>query len=205
MSSILYYSQYCESSNKILSTLSKFNIADNVHFICIDKRVQKNGKIYVILQNGQEMLLPENITKVPALMILNQQYRIIYGNEIINFFQGSMQTQVNQATKNNTVPASVPSNEGFLGGFSFGGFGGSGSGIVSDNYSFLDQDDTELKTTGNGGLRQMHNYALLDESNVRFNTPNDESTSNKIKDGQYTLDQLKQAREQELQKYAPRR
>ena len=49
--------------------------------------------------------------------------------------------------------------------FSLGGGGGFGD-VVSDQYSFLDQNEEDLKATGNGGMRQMHNYVDL---NTAFN------------------------------------
>jgi hypothetical protein len=36
-----------------------------------------------------------------------------------------------------------------------------GGNIVSDQYSFLDQEPEELEAKGNGGMRQMHNYVDL--------------------------------------------
>jgi hypothetical protein len=36
-----------------------------------------------------------------------------------------------------------------------------GGDIVSDQYSFLDQEPEELEAKGNGGMRQMHNYVDL--------------------------------------------
>jgi hypothetical protein len=206
MSCILYYSRYCESSSKILASLSKFDLSNEIHFICIDKRINKNGKIYVILDNGQEMLLPEHISKVPALILLTEQYKIIYGNEILNYFQKSLHQKVNHATKNNTIPNQLSSES--LGFSPFSGFGGGlfTSGIVSDSYSFLDQNELELKTTGNGGLRQMHNYALLDGNNISFNRPSEDSNpaSNKIKEGELTIEQLQQMRANDLLKYGGR-
>lgn len=210
MSCILYYSKLCKSSNKVLQLLSKFDMADQIHFVCIDGRITKNGKTYAVLGNGQEMLIPENITAVPALLILNQQYKVIYGNEIIDFFNGHIEKQINHATKNNTIPVNIQTDQ------EFGTFGGFGGTIASDHYSFLDQSESELNTKGNGGLRQMHNYATLDGSsftisqNVQGNQKqsqqqSQEYVSNKIKDGEYTLDQLKQQRDQELQMYAPPR
>lgn len=205
MSCVLYYSRFCESSSKILGTLTKFQASNKIHFVCIDKRINKNGKIYVILENGQEMLLPEHITKVPALMILSEQYKIIYGNEILQYFNKSLQQEINYATKNNTVPVQSESGAGLS---AFGGFSGGlfSSGVVSDNFSFLDQNEGDLKTTGNGGLRQMHNYALLDGGNIYFNRPGEgnNSNSNKIKEGELTIEQLQQRRAQELTQYGGR-
>ena len=49
MSSILYYSNFCEHSKKLLQGLSKTKVSKDVHFICIDKRVKEgDGKIYIV-------------------------------------------------------------------------------------------------------------------------------------------------------------
>ena len=62
MSSILYYSNFCEPSKKLLQSVSKTQNTNNIHFICIDKRVKDtNGKIFIVLQNGQQILMPENV------------------------------------------------------------------------------------------------------------------------------------------------
>ena len=37
---ILYYSNYCDNSKKLLQILSQSRIKDDIHFICIDKRMQ---------------------------------------------------------------------------------------------------------------------------------------------------------------------
>ena len=156
MSCILYYSKYCEVSKKYLQLLSKSNIQSDIHFICIDKRVKdSNNKTYIILDDGQKIILPENITKVPALLLLNQGYQVLYGDQILEHLKPRQQQEVKQATQNNMEPMA----------FALGG-GGSFGDIVSDQYSFLDQDPDELKADGNGGMRQMHNYVDL---NTAFN------------------------------------
>lgn len=156
MSCILYYSKYCEVSKKYLQLLSKSNIQSDIHFICIDKRVKdSNNKTYIILDDGQKIILPENITKVPALLLLNQGYQVLYGDQILEHLKPKQQQEVKQATQNNMEPMA----------FALGG-GGSFGDIVSDQYSFLDQDPDELKADGNGGMRQMHNYVDL---NTAFN------------------------------------
>jgi len=149
MSCIFYYSKYCEVSKKYLQILSKSTSQKDTHFICIDKRVKdSNNKTYIILDNGQKIILPENITRVPALLLLNQNYQVLYGEQIIQHLKPRQEVEVRQATQNNMEPMA----------FSFG----SGLGdIVSDQYSFLDQDSEELEAKGNGGMRQMHNYVDL--------------------------------------------
>jgi hypothetical protein len=156
MSSILYYSKFCDHSNKLLQTLSKTNIKSDIHFICIDKRINdSNGKMFIVLENGQKIIMPENVNRVPALLLLNQGYQVLYGDQILQHLKPREEVEVRQATQNNMEPMA----------FSLGGGGGFGD-IVSDQYSFLDQDVDELKADGNGGMRQMHNYVDL---NTAFN------------------------------------
>jgi len=196
MSTVLYYSNFCEPSKKLLQSIGKMQIKD-MHFISIDNRVKdSNGKIYIQLQNGQKIIMPENITRVPALMLLNQNYKVIYGDEIYNHIKPVMQSQTKQATNNNMVP--VAPQDGFD---CFGGFGG--NGISSDNYSFLDQSDDELGVKGNGGLRQMHNYVSLnDPINFSFNVQQEDSNNSKgaskLKDGEMNLESLQRQRDQDL-------
>ena len=151
MSCILYYSKYCEVSKKYLQLLSKSDVQKDIHFICIDRRVKDaNNKTYIVLENEQKIILPENITKVPALLLLTQGYQVLYGEQILQHLKPVQQQEVRVATKNNMEPMA----------FSLGSSGGFGD-IISDQYSFLDQDPDELKADGNGGMRQMHNYVDL--------------------------------------------
>jgi hypothetical protein len=154
MSCILYYSKYCEVSKKYLQMLSKTNTQNDIHFICIDKRVKEaNNKTFIILENGQKIILPENVTRVPALLLLNQGYKVLYGEQILEHLKPRQEVEVRKATQNNMEPMA----------FSFGGGFGD---IVSDQYSFLDQAPEDLEAKGNGGMRQMHNYVDL---NTAFN------------------------------------
>ena len=73
MSSILYYSNYCEHSKSLLQSITKKTLTKDIHFICIDKRMKDtNNKIYIILENGQKIIMPENINRVPALSTSQQ-------------------------------------------------------------------------------------------------------------------------------------
>jgi hypothetical protein len=185
MSCILYYSNYCEHSKKLLQTLTKASVTKDIHFICIDKRVQENNKIFIVLENGQKIILPENVTRVPALLLLNQGYQVLYGESILQHFKPKQEMQVKRATQNNLEPMA----------FSFGGGFGS---VVSDQYSFLDMDSDALSAKGNGGVRQMHNYVDLNYSD-QISTPADEHDykSSKLPEG-LTVEQLQQQRNEEL-------
>jgi hypothetical protein len=189
MSSILYYSNFCEHSKKLLQSLSKTQVSKEIHFICIDKRERdKSGKINIVLENGQKIVMPENVTKVPALLLLSQGYQVLYGDNIYNYMKPKQEVVTRQATNNNMEPMAFS-------------LGGGGFGIVSDNYSFLDMDSEELNTKGNGGMRQMHNYVPLNHSDV-ITTPKDDFDYKQDKlSGDLTIEKLQQQREQELSNY----
>jgi hypothetical protein len=185
MSCILYYSNYCSHSQKLLKSLSKTNLSNEIHFISIDNRIKKeDGNVYIQLQDKQ-MILPKNIVKVPALLLLNKNYQVLFGENIYNYFKPK-ENEVNvKATMNNLEPMA----------FSFGG----GSAIVSDNYSFLDMDSDQLSAKGNGGLRQMHSYFSLNNSNEQIQTPSeDTNVQSKPKSESISLEQLQKQREIEL-------
>ena len=192
MSSILYYSNFCEHSKKLIQSLSKTNVAKEIHFICIDKRVKDtNNKVFIVLENGQKIIMPENINRVPALLLLTQGYDVLYGEAILNHLKPRQEVEVRQATQNNMEPMA----------FSFGGGGGGLGDVVSDQYSFLDQGSDELEAKGSGGMRQMHNYVDLNFSD-KISTPADEQdykSANKISKD-LTVEQLQQQRDSELQK-----
>lgn len=189
MSAILYYSNFCEHSKKLLQSLSKTQVSKEFHFICIDKRVKgKDGKTYIVLENGQQIVMPENVQKVPALLLLTQNYKVLYGDHIYEYMKPKQEVAVKQATNNNMEPMA----------FSFGG----GSAVVSDNYSFLDMNTEDLNAKGNGGLRQMHNYVSLSQ-NEQIPTPKDDFDYKDSKiSGDLTIEKLQQQREQEFSNYA---
>jgi len=190
MSCILYYSNFCQHSKSLLQNVGKTNVSKDIHFICIDKRAQdpNTGKMNIILENGQKIVLPENVTKVPALLLLNDNYRVVYGEAIQQYFKPMQEVVTRQATFNNMEPMAFS-------------LGGGGYGIMSDQYSFLDQDPDELSAKGNGGVRQMHNYVDLQYMD-QINTPEDDvnyKKSNKIPES-LTVEQLQQQREMDLKR-----
>ena len=82
MSSILYYSNYCEHSKELLQYLTKQNFS-SIKYLCIDKRYT-SGNIYVILESQQPIILPKMITSVPALLVMDDGNKILFGKEFIN-------------------------------------------------------------------------------------------------------------------------
>ena len=183
MSSILYYSNYCDKCKGLLQVLSQSQVKDDMHFIALDNRTKKpNGATYVILSNGQEILLPPTITKVPALLLLNRGHRVLFGNEITEHLRPKQEVLERSATQNNGEPHAFA-------------LGANGYGVASDNFSFLDQDASELSAKGNGGMRQQHHYASI-EDKIDIETPPDTYTADKI--GSVSMEQLQQKRQSEI-------
>lgn len=181
MSYVLYYSKYCTNCKSILYKVSRNEIKEDMHFLCIDKRKRMGDKIYIILNDGKELLMPEEIKKVPALLLINRGSRIIYGKEIENFLNPIL----NKQKINNIEPLAFSNFE----------MGSS----HSDNYSFLDQDSSELSTKGQGGLRQMHAFATYNGSDS-IETPPETSTTSKIESQNVSklLDKMQEERNKSI-------
>jgi hypothetical protein len=181
MSSVLYYSKYCENCKKLLYQLGKSDIQKNIHFLSIDKRIDRGGKIYIILDNGNEIFMPPNIVSVPTLLLLNRGNKILVGNDVINFFKPQISQEKIQATKNNMEPLA----------FSMFEMGTS----MSDTYSYLDQTPDEMEAKGEGGLRQMHSFVKLNH-NDKIETPPEDYEPDKV--GQVDMGKLQASREAEI-------
>jgi len=188
MSSILYYSNLCQHSKALIQAVGRTpEITKDVHFICIDKRTKRGDKTYIILENGQEIVMPNVISMVPALLLLNDNHRIIYGEEIMKFFQPRQQVVTRVATQNNMEPQAFALSGGEY-------------GSMSDSFSFFDMTAEDLSAKGTGGTLQMHNFVPLDHIDLISNTPKDEVDYKGPKMPQdVTIEKLMQQREQEFQ------
>jgi len=173
----------------VLSALSKSRVQDDIHFLCIDKRVKAengSGAWHILTESGEKVLLPPQVNRVPALLLLNKGHMVLYGEQILQHFQPKNIALNNEATAFNGEPNSFS-----LGRESMGGFG-----VASDNYSFLDQSADELSAKGNGGMRQLYNYATINTVD-KIETPPDNYTPDKV--GSVSLEQLQQKRNLDIQ------
>jgi hypothetical protein len=188
MSSIIYYSNSCDRCKAVLTALSKSRLQDDIHFLCIDKRVKSGtGVWHILMENGEKVLLPPQVNRVPALLLLNKGHQVLYGEQILQHFQPKNAALNDVATGFNGEP-----NAFALGRESMGG----GFGVASDNYSFLDQSADELSAKGNGGMRQLYNYATIDLVD-KIETPPDTYSPDKV--GSVSLEQLQNKRSLEIQ------
>jgi len=187
MSSILYYSNFCEKSKKILQTLAKSNIKEELHYLCIDKRVKgTTGSWYIVLENGEKIIMPPQVNRVPALLLMKQGHQVLYGDQILAHLQ-PRDTAINMvATNNNGEPSPFSLNDDCIGGY----------GVASDSFSYWDQSSDDLSAKGNGGMRQLYNYATID-SDIRIDAPKEDYTPDKI--GSVSLENLQQKRNTDIQ------
>lgn len=160
MSNIFYYSKRCDKCSKFLKIFSSSGIEHTIHFICIDKIIQEEGKQFVILENNQKVILPKTVTHVPALMLLNNGYKVLFGNEILSYLKPIKEKEIIQATYNNMEPS----------GYSF--YSSSGN-VVSDSYSFIQEEPIQARD--NTGMKQLYNYSTIQDNGL-FTTPSVQPT-----------------------------
>jgi hypothetical protein len=173
----------CENCKALLQDIKHNNLGSDIHYVCIDRRVTKNEQTYIILENQQELLLPPIVSKVPALLLLNDNYKVLFGKDIKNRLQPKQQTYKEVVNPTNTEPSA----------FSLSSMGD----IVSDTFSFLDQDADELSAKGSGGLRQIHQYSTLNHYD-KIDTPEENYESNTIGNQGIDMDKIQQERNTEL-------
>ena len=148
-----------------------------------DNRIKKNnGATYLQLDKGQEVILPPTVTKVPALLLINRGYKVLFGNEIVNMIEPNIEVEKQAAVEKTGEPMAFQ-----LGSFNYG--------VSSDQYSFLDQNADDLSAKGNGGMRQIHHYSSIGSSDC-IETPPDNYQPDKI--GEVSLEKIQNERENNL-------
>jgi hypothetical protein len=125
---IFYYSNYCKHSQKVLQCLVKANLTNEISFVCIDKRGRdpNTNQLFIITEGGERVLMPPNVHSVPAMLLVKEQYRVIYGDEILQNYESRIVNDKMTATNFNGEPM----------GYSLGGNGGAGAlNSLTSSYS----------------------------------------------------------------------
>ena len=161
---IFYYSNYCKHSQKILQTLVKGCLTDKVSCVCIDNRKKdpSTNQTYILLENGSKVIMPPTLHSVPALLLVNDRYRIIFGDEITKHFHPQLINKQSVLSQGQGEPLSFQLNKS-----------SGGTNIVSEAYTFYDAPSDELSAKGNGRSRQMYNYVTTDNDLFSIETPDD--------------------------------
>ena len=189
---ILYYSNYCTHSQSIIRNLAKNDLRNKISFICIDKRTRdpKNNQLYVILENGNRVILPPNVHSVPALLLVRDNYRVLFGDDIMQHFEPYIEEKKTVATKQNGEPMAFSLNEIAT------------NNVMSEQYTLYSMTPDELSSKGNGGRRPLHNYISANEDVITIQTPPDTYRPDKLS-GDVTLESLQTQRNQDVPQNAP--
>lgn len=186
---ILYYSNNCNNCRELLKELSGSELSKAIHFLCIDSRVQENGNTYIVLPNGKKMILPHNIVRVPTLLSIQENGRLVSGMEIKGYLASKIKQAVAVATEQQMEPSA----------FSFSG--GGISSIVSDNYSYLDMTADDLSAEGSGGMRQLHSYVSINDMGSITAPAEAQGTRQENSSKMPTLENLRQQREMDIKMF----
>jgi len=185
---ILYYSNFCKYSQNILQFITKNNLTDQLNFVCIDKRQKdpQNGQMYIVLENGNKVLLPPNIHSVPALLLVKKNYSVILGENINEYLKPQVKEKMNNATNFNGEPVGFSLNDNAY-----------GSNVASEQYTFYNMSSEELSGRGSGGNRQLFNYVNASLETGSIETPPDTYRPDKLSNN-VTIDVIQQQRNAEL-------
>lgn len=170
---IFYYSNYCKHSQRILQFLVKGNLVDKISFICIDKRFhdKKTNQTKIALEDGQTVILPPNIHSVPSLLLVNKNYQLVSGDDIVKYYEPKIKEKLASANFGDGEPL----------GFAVQNMSGSGgSNIVSEQFTFFNATQEDLSAKGNGGNRQMFNYTSVNSGDNFIETPPDTYRPDKV-------------------------
>jgi hypothetical protein len=184
---ILYYSNYCKHSQKVVKHLVKAGLGEKIRFICVDQR-KKDGvtsQTYILLSNGTKTLLPPNIHLVPSLLLISEKFRVITGDEIIAYYEPHVETIHKNTNPFHGEPTAFDMNDA---GNSF---------IKSEKFTLYNSPTEELGISGKGTSRQLHNYVKAIHEPIFINTPPDTYTPDKISND-ITLYVLQQKRNEEV-------
>jgi hypothetical protein len=159
---ILYYSNHCPSSQKVIQYIAKFGLIDKVNAICIDKRSidKTSGQIFVQLENGKKIMLPPNVHSVPSLLVVKNNYSAIFGQQIIKYFEPLAISKMEQAHQLNGEPIGVslaPSSSGVT--------------ILSEQYTLYDLSPDDLSAKSRSEKRPMYNYVSANHQPYKIPTP----------------------------------
>ena len=191
---ILYYSNYCKHCERIVQTLVKGNLQNKISFICIDKRSKdpRTNQQFIHLENGTKVVMPPNLHSVPSLILVNDNYRFIQGDEIIKYYHPLIVKLNNKATNFQGEP------DGYQLMKSNGG-----SNIVSEKYTLYELTPDELSSKGVSKNRSLYNYVSSNDEIIIINTPDESYKPDKLSNN-LTVSSLQQQRMDEINEIAPR-
>ena len=139
------------------------------------------------MENGSKEIMPPTLHSVPALLLVNDRYRIIFGDEITKHFHPQLINKQGALSHGQGEPMAFQLNKS-----------NGGTNIVSEAFTFYNAPHEELSAKGDGPSRQMYNYVTTDNDLFSIETPDDSYKPDKVSE-HITTDNLQQQRIDELQ------
>jgi hypothetical protein len=191
---ILYYSNHCKHSQKVVQFIAKNNLIDKISCICVDRRVRdtNNNQLYIVLENGKRVIMPPNVHSVPALLQVKKNYSVVLGEKIIEYFQTTFLG--GGGARVGDIKYNANANEPI--GYNLFGIT-QNSNIVSEPYTNYNMTPTELSSKGRSEKRLMYNYVPATHKTIYIQTPPDTYRPDKVSQD-ITIDKLQQQRNQEV-------
>jgi hypothetical protein len=187
---VLYYSNYCKHSKKVLDFIVKGGLSEKLSCICVDKRSRnpKTNQLIITTEDGKQTVMPPNVQSVPALLLLSNNYKLVMGNDIIRHFEPQVKEKLASAEFGNGEPLGYPIKSAS---------GSGGSNIVSEQFTYYNMSPEELSAKGNGGKRQMYNYVPVEGDGLFIPTPPDTYRPDKVASG-VTVETLQEKRNMDV-------
>jgi len=169
---ILYYSNHCPHSQKVVQYISRNGLMDKINAISVDKRTvdPMTGQIFIQLENGKKVMLPPNVHSVPALLMVKQNYSSIFGKDIIQYFEPFVKENTEVAQEHNGEPIGMPIQAT-----------SSGVAILSEQYTLYDLSPDDLSSKSQSAKRPMYNYvSATNHQSFKIPTPPDTYRPDKV-------------------------
>jgi thiol-disulfide isomerase/thioredoxin len=145
--SILFYSTYCPHCKKIIKIINSLSLKNSIKFVCIDKE-------------NVRVKMPSYIKSVPCI-IVGETNQLLIGSNILDWIE----LQKNKTQSHERDDSTISSEQDD--GQSPNPFLMTEMGMFSDNYSFIDTDNS---AKGNGGESISHNFQFLNSEGSSFNS-----------------------------------
>jgi len=123
--------------------------------------VNEHGQTIIQMESGEQVILPNQVSKVPALFIIDTN-QVLHEQEIYDYLVPKEEAINHVETGGNNEP------ECYTAGNS-----------MSDTFSYWSNDAESLSTHGDGGLQQLHHFEQLDADN-KIVTPPDDYVADKM-------------------------
>lgn len=186
---ILYYSNNCKHSQRIITSIVKSNIVNKISCVCIDKRVREGSSYIVKFDNGTKCSLPPNLQVVPSLLCMKRNHTIITGCETILEYLNSQYLST-AMPKSKILESHVEPIAYHLGSYT------TNNNISSEQFTNYGLGPEELSAKGVSRNRPLYNYTAVDET-LSIHCPEDKYHADKVS-ASVTIETLQQTRNTDL-------